>query len=435
MIGTRIGNKYEIKSFIADSHLFDVYSAVELETGTVVALKLMKSDVAQNVERVKLFTEEVSAFARISHQNVVHVLDFDSEAGRPYVVSEKICGTEILKIARSETMSFVQCMKTVQAIGSVLQQAFSDNIEQRSIKLSNVLRDERGKIKILSFSFPKLRLIEKSNPSDPYSGIQSDIFFLGSTLFELLSGESPIRKRGGINECWDDMLRKAMRTRHQQFPPEEIEKVVELVEKCFTRNMKSRLADHSAFLMKVADLISLGEKFDRKEKSKSREKPSMSASEVVDAIHGRIPQAHVINEVAKAVAAKSPVAKTTAGSEKITSLKRPVARAVQANSSGANALSDFNIGLAPAKNVKQQTGQISGNLALAENLSEPATDDDDDNIEPGRFGRPILQLINGGKKAASGVFWKLSDEPTWYRNPFIITGSGLLFMVLLILFW
>ncbi|MBF0543876.1 MAG: protein kinase [Candidatus Riflebacteria bacterium] len=454
MIGKKIKDKYEIKGVIAESHTYEIFSAIELETGTPVVLKMMREEMAENVELVKIFSQEVTAFAKLNHKNIVHVLDMDSSNDRPFVVTEKVNGVDILKLSRSEVLPFVFCLKAVQSIGTLFQQALSENLEQRSIKLSNILRDDKGTLKILSFSFPRLKLIEKSQSLDPSSGIQSDIFFLGSTLFEILSGEPPIRRRGGLNECWDDILRKALRMRHQQLPPEEIEKVVDLIERSFTRNLKRRFADHAAFLMKVADLIAIGEKLDRSSKNQDREKRQMSACEVVDAIHGRrvpnVSSDKIETELTAIHASQmvKPSIKVAKPSNNVISINKSVSNPQLKTANGGADLGGLTIGLAPNRATKKSSAtvprnsdefQVTGNLALNLENQNPLPDTEnnveDENDEPAVFARPIFQLIEGGRKAAKSVFWHASEEPNWYRNPLVITGAGIFFLIFLIFFW
>ncbi|HEY9070485.1 MAG TPA: protein kinase, partial [Candidatus Ozemobacteraceae bacterium] len=285
MIGTIINDKYEIKQALAESHMYEVYAATERETGMTVAVKLLHAEMAENQERVKAFSEEVRMIAGLTHPSLAQVLDFDVHDGRPFCVTEFIEGKELRDSIRGDRpMSFFDACRAVQQLAVLLQHACDQKLTVRTIKLSNILRTNTGLVKVLSFSLPRLRLV--GGNSDETGGTQSDLFFLGTTLFELLAGESPMRKRGGINEIWDDRLRQALRIRHSQLTPEQIDMVVTFIERTLTREVKNRFADHAAFLIGLSDLMHVSGDAERNDRDLKRRRLS-NASEVVDAINGR----------------------------------------------------------------------------------------------------------------------------------------------------
>lgn len=468
MIGTTLNGKYKLTSMLAESHLYEVFQATEIETGSPVIIKVMREEIAASLDQVKFFSDEVQAFGRLTHPNVAQVLDMDMIGNRPYVVREPVSGIDFRTWARQEKgVPFLSAVKAVQSLGFVLQAAFDEGIEQRSVKSSNVLRRDDGTVKVLGFSMPRLRLIKKTHTMvDLEASIQSDLFFLGTTLYELLTGDSPIRKRGGINETWDDLLRQSLRIRHQQLPPEAIDKVVEGIDRTFTRDVKSRFRDHTEFLVVLADLIHLAEGIDRGNRPVARREMA-SASEVVDAIQGRkpvtaiatgagpaalpkvatLPKAAVmptpapaarmapLASAAKPVQASGPAATVSSrtGSSPVSGTTSSMASAggkvspINARASKTAAIAALNAA------ETAQLGGFDGNAALALDPQEDFQDADD--AERPVFGRPIFQVINGGRNLAKSVIWRITDEPIWYKNPMVLMGSGLLFMMLLILFW
>ncbi|HNV72523.1 MAG TPA: protein kinase, partial [Candidatus Ozemobacteraceae bacterium] len=286
MIGTVINGKYEIRQSLSESHQFEVFSALEVETGTTVVLKLMLAELAERTDRVRLFADEVAQFARVDHPGVARVLDLDMTGSRPFVVTEFVKGTDLLSWVQNGPVSFNEATKALQGIATVLQAAYDQGILCRSVKLSNVLRTAKGEIKVLSFSLPRLKLVGRED-ADPAASIQSDLYFLGTAYYELLTGESAIRRRGGLNECWDEKLRQAMRIRHPHLNPEQVDRLVALIDSTLTRDINRRCKDHAAFLVGLADLLHLSESSSRQNKATGK-KQFASAAEVVDAIQGRM---------------------------------------------------------------------------------------------------------------------------------------------------
>ncbi len=417
MIGTVINGKYEIRQALSESHQFEVFSALEVETGTTVVLKLMREELAEKADRVRLFADEVAQFARVDHPGVARILDIDMTGSRPFVVTEFVKGTDLLSWIQNGPVSFNEATRAIQGLATVLQAAYDQAILCRSVKLSNVLRTAKGDIKVLSFSLPRLKLVGRED-ADPAASIQSDLYFLGTAYYELLTGESPIRRRGGLNECWDEKLRQAMRLRHPHLNPEQIDRLVTFLDSTLTRDVSRRCKDHTAFLVGLADLLHLSEGSNRQ--NKSAKKQFASASEVVDAIQGRMlatgtgdimPFSPVLTSDTPNMAAKS------AGN--VTAL-----HAVPAT--------------LPAGMISTATGtrenSASSSTFFAEDDSGRETGNDD---ETGGFTQPLLHLINGSKKAARKVshIWKTADEHEWYRNPLMYVGGFIFLVSLLILFW
>jgi serine/threonine protein kinase len=283
MIGEVINGKYKIEAAFSESHMYEVFTALEVATGTTVVIKILKEEMAQNSERVKGFSDEIRSFASLSHPMIAEVLDVDLFEDRPYVVVPLVRGRELHNMIKEETVSFADSCKIVQDLATVLQYASDQNVEHRTIKLSNVLRDSDGKLTVLSFTHPRLKLANRS-PRSENSGVHSDLFFLGTTFFELLAGESPIRKRGGINELWDMKLEKLLRIRHAELAPEQLSRIVDFVKKALTRDMGNRFNSHEDFLKSLADLSGII----RANTIRSKARQLSMASQVVDALNGRM---------------------------------------------------------------------------------------------------------------------------------------------------
>ncbi|MGM0598184.1 MAG: serine/threonine protein kinase [Candidatus Rifleibacteriota bacterium] len=400
MIGEIISERYKITAPVSESHMYEIFKALEVATGTEVIVKILKEEMAINAERVKRFSEEIRSFAGISHPMVAEILDIDMIENQPYVVTEPFEGQDLHSWIKQSTISFADTVKTIQNLATVLQYAASKEIHQRTIKLSNVLRNKDGKIKVLSFTHPRLRIAGKTKATSS-SGLHSDLFFLGTTFYELLAGDSPIRKRGGINELWDMKLEKSLRIRHSELAPEQIDKVIEFIDKTLTRNMKIRFNSHEEFLKALADLA--GNIRGKKNYKKSRQ--LSMASQVVDALNG-----HMSN-VNTSMPAKKTFKKSNPSSAKVA--------AIDARTTTSSTTSN-------------DTGLIEGNLAVAKNTSE-------NNFQPEaeNSARPNLKVIKSDNQVIQdkGEIWSDEEDGHWMKNPLLFMSSCLIIMILLIVFW
>lgn len=411
MIGEVINGKYRVEAAFSESHMYEIFTATELDTATTVVIKILKEQMACNSERVKGFSDEIRSFASLSHPLIAEVLDVDMYGDRPYVVSQLVKGDELYNIIRNETLSFAECCRIIQELATVLQHAADQNIECRTIKLSNVLRGSDGKITVLSFTHPRLKLTS-SSPRSATSGIHSDLFFLGGTFYEMLTGESLIRRRGGVNELWDMKLEQRLRIRHADLAPEQLTRVVDFVRSTLTRDMKSRFNSHEEFLKALADLSGII----RSNSIRSKSRQLSMASQVVDALNGRMSN---VNMNMPAVAVENTVPRT------MTAVSAQAAGSEQAESS---AVAGF------AQPV------IEGNLALVVDNSGrdlPSADDAVDTDSARKTRRPHLRLLKPNKveNEARTEVWQGAEEAHWLRNPVIFMGLCLIVMVLLILFW
>lgn len=409
MIGELINEKYKIEAAFSESHMYEIFSALEIATGTSVIIKILKDEMAGNPDRIRGFSNEIKGFAALSHPLIAEVLDVDMYGDRPYVVSPVIKGRDLYSILSEETLSFADSVKIVQDLATVLQYASDQKVEYRTIKLSNVLRRDDGHITVLSFTHPRLKLASNASRSET-AGTHSDLFFLGSTLYEMLAGESPIRKRGGINELWDMKIEKLLRIRHADLLPEQQSRIVDFIRKTLTREMGNRFGSHEEFLKALADLS--GNIREKTIRSKARQ--LSMASQVVDALNGRMSNVNMA-----AVATGRSSGKSACGV----------------------AVASCDSEEAPVQSVGFAETGIEGNLALVVDNSgrdEGPAQTVNEKTAAKSAARSHLRLVKSETTpvpAAEASAWKNSEDQHWLKNPVIFMGLCLAVMVFLILFW
>jgi len=410
MIGEIINEKYKIEAAFSESHMYEIFSALELATGSRVVIKILKEEMAVNSDRIRGFSEEIKSFASLSHPLIAEVLDVDMFDDRPYVVSPVVGGKELHQLVKEDKLPLNDCVRIVQDLASVLQYAADQKVEHRTIKLSNILRREDGRITVLSFTHPRLKLAGRTTRSEG-AGVHSDLFFLGSTLFELLAGESPIRKRGGINELWDMKLEKLLRIRHPEMPPEQLARIVEFVRRTLTRDLSERFNSHEEFLKSLADLSGNI----RETNIRSRSRQLSMASQVVDALNGKMSDAVAASAVASTPGRFAVSAQAIAGS-------------ADSGNGAPAALASANTFASPA---------VEGNLALVvDNGDREDTGSEAPEKNTAARPRKHLRLVKPSlERPANDDAWKTSEERHWFKNPVLFMGISLVVMVFLVLSW
>jgi len=208
MLGTTLGGRYRLESRIGSGGMSTVYRAHDETLERFVAIKVMNREVATDSDQLERFRREARAVARLSHPNIVHVIDAGEDDGRPFIVFEYIEGEtlkdRIRRLGRLEIPEAVAyCIEIARALGA----AHANNIVHRDVKPQNVLLDHEGTAKVTDFGIA--RTLEEDGLTDdgrvlgttdyvspeqalgqPVTG-QSDLYSLGIALYEMLTGQLP----------------------------------------------------------------------------------------------------------------------------------------------------------------------------------------------------------------------------------------------------
>ncbi len=418
MLGDVINGKYKLETAFSESRMYEVFTATEVETGATVIVKLMKPEIISNRGIVNNFCSEVKSFAGLSHPSIAEVLDIDMFEDRPFVVSPFVNGVALNEYLQDNVLPYKECLNIVAELGSILQYAFEQKVECRTIKLSNVLRMENGKIKLLSFTQPRLRSVSSLSSKNEKTGFYSDLYFLGITLYELLGGESPIRVRGGLYELWDMKLEQLLRIRHIEMSPEQVDKIVDFIRKTISRDETIRFKSYEEYINAVSELSGQVKK-NNVARKKDKQKQLCIASQVVDALNG------VSNVLPSFTVTSKPASKSVA----VASLK----------DGSEKSKSETQMGTVEFK--------TEGTLALAVDNSEKFDSLPDTKVDSIKPHRPELRLVKPlknsnktinkvnkiSKKEVKALEWQ--DEGMSLKNPVIYMGLLLAIMVALILFW
>jgi len=189
-----------------------VYRAVNRKTADIKAVKVLRNRYANDVDTQESFRVEAETVMKLRHPNIVPIYEVaNDEHGRTYMVMDFIEGQNLRDFVKAHgKLTIANALKIVRDIAAGLKFAAEQGIAHRDIKLSNVLLSTRGKACIVDFG---LAVIEQQaanrdgvNPrSVDYAGLEkmthvdrndkrSDIFFVGCILYQLISGEPPLKE-------------------------------------------------------------------------------------------------------------------------------------------------------------------------------------------------------------------------------------------------
>ena len=156
MIGTVLSGRYRLEAKLGSGGMSTVYLARDETLDRPVAVKVMHREMSEQADQLERFRQEARAVAKLSHPNVVSVIDAGEDGGYPYIVFEYVEG-ETLKqrIARVGALDIQEAIAYAIEIARGLSVAHARNMVHRDIKPQNVLIDDEGRAKLTDFGISR----------------------------------------------------------------------------------------------------------------------------------------------------------------------------------------------------------------------------------------------------------------------------------------
>lgn len=204
--GMLLSERYEIIDRVGAGGMADVYKARDQRLNRYVAIKILKQEFSNDVKFVSKFRGEAQSVAGLSHPNVVNVYDVGEDDDLYYIVMELVEGITLKKfIEKKGTLDVNEAIGIGIQIAQGIQAAHDNNIIHRDIKPQNIIISKEGKVKVTDFGIAKaatsntitsnamgsVHYISPEQARGGYSDGKSDIYSLGVTIFEMLSGKVP----------------------------------------------------------------------------------------------------------------------------------------------------------------------------------------------------------------------------------------------------
>ncbi len=295
MIGTQILN-YRIERLIGEGGMGNVYLGVHTHIGRKVAIKALNPGLAKNPEIRERFKNEASMLSQLHHPNIVQLYDYVEMEQGVFLVMEFADGQPLDEYIEKVTGPIPED-KALPMFAKILDgvaYAHKKNVVHRDIKPSNIIVSPEGKVKILDFGIAKI--IGDSNHKLTKTGtklgtvlymspeqvkgqtldLRTDIYSLGITLFEMLTGKCPFDSNSTEYEVYKKIVEEPMTDARTLYPAVSAH-CANVIFKATSKDANDRFQDCAEFKQYLLNPPVVAEATSTKDKKKKQKAAAVSA--------------------------------------------------------------------------------------------------------------------------------------------------------------
>lgn len=259
--GMFIADRYEIIEHIGSGGMSDVYKAKDHKLNRFVAVKVLKAEFSEDQGFVSKFRGEAQSAAGLTHPNIVSVFDVGDEEGIHYIVMELVEGIVLKKyIEKKGKLNVREATSILIQVAQGIECAHNHHIIHRDIKPQNIIISKEGKVKVADFGIARaassntinssamgsVHYISPEQARGGYSDEKSDIYSLGITFYEMVTGTLPFDGDNTVSVALQHIQEKMISPR--EFVEDLPISTEKIILKCTLKKPERRYA-------KVTDLI------------------------------------------------------------------------------------------------------------------------------------------------------------------------------------
>lgn len=263
-----ISDRYEIIEKVGSGGMADVYKAKCHRLNRYVAIKVLKPEFSSDRSFVNKFRGEAQSAAGLSHPNIVNVYDVGDDDGLHYIVMELVEGITLKKfIERKGKLEVKEAIGISIQIAQGMEAAHANHIIHRDIKPQNIIISKEGKVKVTDFGIAKattsntitsnamgsVHYLSPEQARGGYSDEKSDIYSLGVTMYEMLSGKVPFVGDNNVSVALAHIQGEPVPLR--EINPEIPHGVDMIVQKCMQKKPERRYLTASELIIDLKKAI------------------------------------------------------------------------------------------------------------------------------------------------------------------------------------
>jgi eukaryotic-like serine/threonine-protein kinase len=262
--GQLLAQRYEVLSLLGEGGMGAVYKARDVELSRMVALKVIRPDLARNRAILDRFKQELILATQVTHRNVVRIYDLGEAEGIKFITMEYVEGEDLATILHKRVkLPPREAVAVIEQVCRALEAAHNVGVIHRDLKPQNIMWETgTGRILVMDFGLAKtlegermtqtgamVGTMEYMSPEQALAGNldqRSDIFSLGLIFYELLTGQTPFRADSALASL-------IKRTQERVVPVSELDKTVppelsQIVSRCLERDVALRYQNASELL-------------------------------------------------------------------------------------------------------------------------------------------------------------------------------------------
>ncbi len=266
MIGTLLGNRYEILELVGTGGMANVYKAKCSLLNRFVAIKVLKEEFSEDQEFLKRFGIESQASAGLSHSNIVSVHDVGVQDNIHYIVMEYVDGVTLKQyLAENGPLSVNEALDFSIQLVSALHHAHRKGIVHRDIKPQNIIVTKDNVLKVTDFGiaraassctmkvdesgFGSAHYCSPEQASGRYTDAKSDIYSLGVVMYEMLTGKLPFESDNSVSVAIKHIQEEPVAPR--EINPEIPETVEAVILKAMEKDQSERFQTAGEMLIEL----------------------------------------------------------------------------------------------------------------------------------------------------------------------------------------
>jgi tetratricopeptide (TPR) repeat protein/predicted Ser/Thr protein kinase len=234
--GHILGGRYEILGLLGQGGMGAVYKARDREVDRLVALKVIRPELAMHPDVLRRFKQELILARQVTHKNVIRIFDLGEAEGAKFISMEYVDGRDLESIrAEQGKLPPEEAAEIIEQVCRALDAAHAEGVIHRDLKPKNIMVDNHGRVVVMDFGIARSREMPGLTQTGVVVGTpeymspeqakgeeidaRSDLFSLGIIFYQLLTGKSPY-------EATTSLAALLKRTQERAVPPAKLDPTI-----------------------------------------------------------------------------------------------------------------------------------------------------------------------------------------------------------------